>query len=362
MTYSRLSQSIVLWLAFCSIDVIHTMDTDGIKDLIDVEIAQLLRPSTPNCSYADQAMRIERCIELGTPVDGTPILDNVFFAPLIVACLYKDPKLVESLLDKGASRKVFTENYSCPFHAVLHIYKTGEEDQDTFKKVLKFYLEQLPLSQEAIIISQLIGHKPLITAAQDNNEQLARRCLAYGLNPNAQDNRGRTALMCAVENNAVGIVRALLDHGADITITDASARTAIDYAKRTFDSELKKQLTLAPAFTHTRIPLQYLLSTKEELDFAEEVHQKHLMIESAPQQMPTATAQRAGTKPKSSGKKKTRKSSRRKTVKQYTYEDGLEDDNDEEYKHEEAPQENQSLTGFIRPEFIKSFKKSKSKK
>lgn len=351
MKQFRFSQSFMLWLSFGSMSLIHTMETVNFQELLTLSSVESPTPHEANCSYANLALRVQRSVELGTPLDGTKVLENCFFSPLITGALYKDPKLVEWLLARGASRNVSTESYKSALHAVLNIPRIHEENPDRLEKLILFYQKKLPHTQEAIIIAQLLGEQPLITAAQDNNILLAKRCLAYGLNPNAQDDRGRTALMCAVENNACDIERALFEYGVDIGITDNSARTAADYAKRNFDSELKKQLTIAPPFTHTRVPLHYQSSTPEDIAYAQEVHQ-HYLLHSAPTLTPTTSLPTTAAIPK--------KSSRKKTVKRTTYKDC--EDNEEFYPEEELPQEIQSQTGFIRPEFIKSFKKKKLKK
>lgn len=336
------------------------MELNITHDVLSLSNVQLTTPLEENNTYYNLALRVQRCIELGTAVDGINILPNVNFSPLITAALYKDPKLVEWLLERGASRNVSTESYRSPFHAVLHIPRIQNDNPDHIEKFVTFYQEQLPYTQEAIIIAQLLGERPLITAAQDNNLLLARRCLAYGLNPNAQDDCGRTALMCAVENNANDIVRALFEYGVDIRITDNNARTAADYAKRNFDRELKKQLTVTPAFTHTGVPLHYLSATPEEISFAAEVHQNFALWEFASQltDIPLPTAPAKPTR--LVVKEKPKRPSRTKTVKRSTHKDN--EDDEEFILEDESSQERISPNGFNQPELIKSFKKKRSKK
>jgi ankyrin repeat protein len=66
----------------------------------------------------------------------------------------------------------------------------------------------------------------------DNNDaaDLARQLVAYGVNVNAVNKEGRTALMIAVENDRSDTVKALIESGADVNARDRNGQTAMDLA------------------------------------------------------------------------------------------------------------------------------------
>lgn len=91
----------------------------------------------------------------------------------------------------------------------------------------------------------------LIIAAQHNWENtdegedslaVVNELLDHGANPNAQTQRGKTALMFAAENNAVAIVNTLLLHGARADIKDEMGETAVTKARKNGHIEVANKL------------------------------------------------------------------------------------------------------------------------
>jgi hypothetical protein len=86
-----------------------------------------------------------------------------------------------------------------------------------------------------------------------NDPGVVSQLLKRGANPNAVDNRGRTALLNAVarceggrEEQAVEIARILVDKGGDPGIRDADGLTALELARRQCGSEMVSLLSEAP--------------------------------------------------------------------------------------------------------------------
>ena len=69
------------------------------------------------------------------------------------------------------------------------------------------------------------GSTPLMYAAIYGDREAVRVLLDKGANPNAQNNRGGTALMYAVDSEAM--TRLLLDHGSDPNLRSGEGRTAL---------------------------------------------------------------------------------------------------------------------------------------
>ena len=70
---------------------------------------------------------------------------------------------------------------------------------------------------------------PLHRAVAKEHTQVVHFLLSCGVNVNKKDDNGRTALHTAAFTNQVGVVRALLERGAQQT-PDASDRTPLDLA------------------------------------------------------------------------------------------------------------------------------------
>lgn len=67
----------------------------------------------------------------------------------------------------------------------------------------------------------------------------AQELLNYGASINAQDRKGTTALMYAVSNNNLAMVKLLLEKNADISLKTMSDKTAMFFAKKYSSDEIK---------------------------------------------------------------------------------------------------------------------------
>jgi ankyrin repeat protein len=63
--------------------------------------------------------------------------------------------------------------------------------------------------------SNLVPFTPLLRAVSIGNQEMVRRLLEKGANPNLANLYGATPLGLAAENNNLAIVRLLLEYGAD---------------------------------------------------------------------------------------------------------------------------------------------------
>ncbi len=86
---------------------------------------------------------------------------------------------------------------------------------------------------------ELAGHsQPAATA-------LLKKFLEYELEVDCPDATGKTALMMATENRAVNNVRALLENGAAVNVSDQQGRTAFHYAASDTDPQRSKTVLTA---------------------------------------------------------------------------------------------------------------------
>lgn len=90
------------------------------------------------------------------------------------------------------------------------------------------------------------GATPLIYAARQSNLDLVRFLLEKGASVNARDNADRTALIWAVtKSSSTTIVNALLQHGADPTVTDRTGYDALARARLLGHKDAEKVLLAA---------------------------------------------------------------------------------------------------------------------
>lgn len=76
------------------------------------------------------------------------------------------------------------------------------------------------------------GTTALIYSSCFGNEAIVTELLRYGANPDDQDKHEWTALMWAINNHHVVIVKDLLDNGASINIKTSGGRTATDFVSQ----------------------------------------------------------------------------------------------------------------------------------
>jgi hypothetical protein len=76
--------------------------------------------------------------------------------------------------------------------------------------------------------------KLLYLAAQRGDADLVAERLSWGIDPDCVSSKGRTPLIANVRGScpSAATVRALLEGGADPSLTDESGLTALDYARR----------------------------------------------------------------------------------------------------------------------------------
>jgi ankyrin repeat protein len=81
-----------------------------------------------------------------------------------------------------------------------------------------------------VLVSKLLGDRPLRRAARDGDLETAILLLLIGADPNVQDILGDTPLHLAVKKYNLGIVKVLLEHGADPNVQDICGWTPLHTA------------------------------------------------------------------------------------------------------------------------------------
>jgi len=88
------------------------------------------------------------------------------------------------------------------------------------------------------------GWTPLIYAATGGHEGVVRYLLDQGANINAGSPNGTTALMMAVREHRLEVAELLLSRGADVTRRNDAGMTALTYAEQGNETELAQRLRM----------------------------------------------------------------------------------------------------------------------
>ena len=111
------------------------------------------------------------------------------------------------------------EPYNHPKHQVLRAARSGDA-------ALKALLNQ----GVDINATDNDGETALMEAADGRNAEVVRVLIANGANVNAADEDGETALMIAADEGRAETVRLLLEAGANVNARDEDGETALDKA------------------------------------------------------------------------------------------------------------------------------------
>jgi hypothetical protein len=111
--------------------------------------------------------------------------------------------------------------------------------------------------------------KLLHLACQRGDADLVAERLSWGIDPNCAFASGRTPLIANIRGScpSAATVRALLDKGADPTLTDKTGLTALDYARRKLSklqARSPKPRRKSPSLDENN---QLQLSPKEQAEF-----------------------------------------------------------------------------------------------
>ena len=77
------------------------------------------------------------------------------------------------------------------------------------------------------------GQTALIYAAKNGHKNVAELLLKNGADVNVQEEFGLTPLMCAAYNGKISVAKLLIEKGADIHVKDNDGRTAAEWARVT---------------------------------------------------------------------------------------------------------------------------------
>lgn len=130
------------------------------------------------------------------------------------------------------------------------------DNHSVFKElIIEFKLAKGGLDMNAVNNE---GKTALLIAAENGSGECVSGLANHGADLNARDSEGRTALMIAVRGRRDSCVTPLLKSGADVMLKDNAGKTALDYARETGQAQLVATLEVKRR--------EYLDKMGEEID------------------------------------------------------------------------------------------------
>jgi ankyrin repeat protein len=243
-----------------------------------MELAKLTKDFSPT-AFADSVrngdtMAVRLFIDAGMNVEeaGTSGV-----TPLMIASANGNTDMVKLLLEKSAKLNAATQDGQTALqfaHENEHddvatiLEAKGGKDFNQINEILvegvirgKTDLVQTALSQGAdpnVRLDRIKYHglfsvsgsdkfgTPLIMAAKDGSEDIARILLQHGANPNRTDGDAYSSLMCATKAGHAGMVKLLLTNGANVNFQEWD-RSALSVARKGQLTEIERILIDAGA-------------------------------------------------------------------------------------------------------------------
>ena len=143
------------------------------------------------------------------------------FSPIHLAVEANRPRILEELLDHGASLEVRTPTGNGGLTPLLQAAHKGV---DAITEVLLHHGARIEETDS------VDGNTALSLAATEGNSSTVALLLSKSANVEARNKRQRTPLLCAAFNGHSLTVSHLLGHGASIKETDSGGNTAIHLA------------------------------------------------------------------------------------------------------------------------------------
>jgi len=151
------------------------------------------------------------------------IQDNSGWTLLHHAAFSGNTELVKFLLDSGAHINIRNQSGITSLHAGVNGWKYGSAE--TVKQMVGYGKDQLLVEAQADLTARDQRGKTLLHFAAEQNVDAVCYFLVLGLEVNAKDDSGRTALYDAAD---VEIMKTLVKAGGDISIVDQDGASLLE--------------------------------------------------------------------------------------------------------------------------------------
>jgi ankyrin repeat protein len=192
--------------------------------------------------------------------------NNLGFPPLVLAARNGHYPIVKLLLDEGVDieqtgpsvgrRALFEAAHEQHADVVRLLLSRGADvtyrDHDGWTVLALASIRNFDVG----IVQQLVeagadvsdtanptgAYRPLQEVCHWQNHPVVKYLISKGANMNTIIPGGKTILNAGMEENRPGVVRILIEHGADLHFKDAWGRNALDVARKTNNREVEKMI------------------------------------------------------------------------------------------------------------------------
>jgi ankyrin repeat protein len=210
-----------------------------------------------NIFTAMKAENAKEIVSLVASGQNLNIKDDDGATPLYLAILAKQPLMVKYFLDHGANPNIpHAATGEFPAHkaaelgqieSLRYLFHAGADvnARTEARHTPLFYagnvatLEELINAGADVTARDASGRNPLFFIADETAQEAIKPLIKAGARVNTQDIDGNTPLHTAIMRGKPNLVKALLDHDADLNIFNKAQKTPYMYGKESdFDSDI----------------------------------------------------------------------------------------------------------------------------
>ena len=189
---------------------------------IDNANSQPINTAANLCNYN----AVQLLVEAGADVNAS---DDDKMTPLHYASIWNDESVIYYLIEHDADINKKNCNGDTPFELLFYFSRAYCNEQYNIKR---FNIAMMFIEKGAELYNtKSLGCIMFQAASGDDDVLLDYLIFNYDVNVNAKStDAGRTALMFASMRGSVHACVFLIDHNADLSISDSYGKTAYDYA------------------------------------------------------------------------------------------------------------------------------------
>ena len=193
-------------------------------------IAACRHLSAEMVEIVEELIKVGADVNMRTRYNHSPLYEIMYhykFWPRRLFEEYKSSKMIMKMLVKNGadSNEIQKDRHSAFVSTIYYMKKVDDDDADDDDD---YDLLDCMIKYGANVTKK-ISHQTLLMDFCDNkNKRMMKYLIKNGVDVNAQDKRGKTALMYCVESKQLEAIDILLESGADIYLRNIDGKTAIE--------------------------------------------------------------------------------------------------------------------------------------